>query len=1151
MRLLIFSLFIFASLNLNAITITQVSFITGNTASKYNKFEVGIQLDQIVFSNPFDPNIIDVSAEFISPSNQISYINGFYYEPFSRTTGNNGYSVLTPINNQFPWRVRFSPQSIGQWQFRVKVIHNNGQPVFSNWMTFTVQNSGNKGFVSVNDNKRYFKHSNGETFFPIGMNIIDYLNIQYAGKLFDDTRSMINRLSQSKANTARIFMSYLHFGIEWNETGVGNYSNRMDRAFDLDELFEFASMRNVKIQLCLEMANSFDDNFILDGTDLKPWTNNPYHTLLSPNSSQSEFFTNSSCINFFKQRLRYIVARWGYSTSLLSYELFNEVDRYHVNNELNINEYWHTNNYNNVTHWHEIMLGYLKSIDNNHMRTTSTASSAVYHTGLYDLNDLDYSQDHYYCHDKNFENQKNYLATKAIELRNKPNLLGEFGDNATYSSPINSPCGIGASNFTNEFVHDLTDMHDGIWSSALSGAAGTGLYWWANHVFAQGYGGQERYFEPIHKFFENEDFNLNYKPIASPCVGLKGPYDNNNNLIDTKNCFPLSHAGDLNSPNYLDYTNHYISNSNHSKIEVFGLASKEKILGWIHHKDNYWYELPHYAWPTNTNCNLLNDNMNPPISIANNNINDITNATVTIHNISCDGLYKLEFFSTYPNVDVDGDNINDNGGVIPSFTTFLESKCGVLNFEIPTLKILDQSTYPLAPDYGFKLTKISDGWSHKIFPMQSNMYNAGDLEIENDKIFYKGLNNKLNVIFDINTTMQHQVLTDGTNQQDVLGNITFEGNNVFYQGTDFRLHHYWWGQLNGVYGWHHEWLTDWNNNSQNIAGDLSFSVSNIFYRGQDSRLHHYWWGQLNGIYGWHHEWLTDWNNTSQNVGGAIQYSNGNVFYQGIDGRLHHYWWGQLNGVNGWHHEWLTDWNNNSQNVGGDIGVSLDGNNIFYKGSDSRLHHYWWGQLNGINGWHHEWLTDWNNSNQNVTGELAVTDNGDKVFFRGVDNFIHSYYFSNSWIHVIIPCSSDYNFANMANIYLSIHQNKICFQGLFDNLIHIYEFNNGCTPHSNSLNNGALLRNLFDNNVQNEVTEEVVNKCYPNPFIDNLKIENSDFNLKDICVYNILNQLILKLNVNSNEPIVSLNTSNLKSGIYFIKAIYKDNLRVEVYKVIKQ
>ena len=57
------------------------------------------------------------------------------------------------------------------------------------------------------------------------------------------------------------------------------------------------------------------------------WNDNPYNAANGgPATNTWDFFTNATAINLHKNRLRYIIARYGYAQSIQSWELFNEID---------------------------------------------------------------------------------------------------------------------------------------------------------------------------------------------------------------------------------------------------------------------------------------------------------------------------------------------------------------------------------------------------------------------------------------------------------------------------------------------------------------------------------------------------------------------------------------------------------------------------------------------------------------------------------------------------------------------------------------------------------------------------------------------------------------------------------------------------------
>src|SRR5690625_3392865 len=77
---------------------------------------------------------------------------------------------------------------------------------------------------------------------------------------------------------------------------------------------------------------------------------------------------------------------------------------------------------------------------------------------------------------------------------------------------------------------------------------------------------------------------------------------------------------------------------------------------------------------------------------------------------------------------------------------------------------------------------------------------------------------------------------------------------------------YYWS--NGV--WHHGWLTGWNSpNHENVSavpGSIAIGNGNqIFYRGTDNKMHTYYWTGS----GWEHAWVGSGAPNWQNVAGDI------------------------------------------------------------------------------------------------------------------------------------------------------------------------------------------------------------------------------------------------------------------------------------------
>ncbi len=68
--------------------------VSPNIVAKYEKYEVDFNLN--LYSNPYDPTIVDVYAEFWSPSGQHFKQNAFFYEGYNKL--DNGSTENTPEN---------------------------------------------------------------------------------------------------------------------------------------------------------------------------------------------------------------------------------------------------------------------------------------------------------------------------------------------------------------------------------------------------------------------------------------------------------------------------------------------------------------------------------------------------------------------------------------------------------------------------------------------------------------------------------------------------------------------------------------------------------------------------------------------------------------------------------------------------------------------------------------------------------------------------------------------------------------------------------------------------------------------------------------------------------------------------------------------
>lgn len=399
---------------------------------QYEKFEVTVNFKG-TYQYPYDPKDIALDAEFISPSGVKFSVPGFLY-----AAGIKGIKVDSAV-----WKVRFAPNEVGTWKYKVTVANPKGRSV-SKVNEFICQPSNSRGNLRISKiDPMYFEFDNGGFYYPIGQNVA----WASSAGAFD---YYFSKMSKNGYNWTRIWMSSWQFALEWLDVGhyygLGNYSLR--NAEYLDRTVELAEKNNLYFQLVLNNHGQLS-------TKVDPeWINNPYNAKNGgPCKRPQDFFTNKDAKRLLKNRLRYIVARWGYSTNIFAWELWNEVTL--------------TDNYNAKVDiaWHKEMSAYLKKIDPyKHLITTSYFGS--FPDGIWKVKNLDYGQIHMYTPE--------IVSTlggiyQLMRPYHKPYFVGEFG-----TSNLDG---------IDRMDSKATNQHAAIWAQFVTPSAGDAMCWeWDNHI---------------------------------------------------------------------------------------------------------------------------------------------------------------------------------------------------------------------------------------------------------------------------------------------------------------------------------------------------------------------------------------------------------------------------------------------------------------------------------------------------------------------------------------------------------------------------------------------------------------------------------------------------------------------------------------------
>ena len=249
--------------------------------------------------NPFDPAQADVHAVFVDPSGGQHRSIAFWYQPYERALVN-GREQLTKTGTP-SWMVRYTPPRPGLWHWWWEARTPKGT-TWSAPRTLHVDPGERPGFIRRSTaDERYLVHDDGSPYFAVGENLAWY---DKRGTYAYD--SWLGQLAAQGANYARLWMPSWAFGIEWSDTGLGDYTNRLGQAWQLDTVMDTAADRGIAVELSLLNHGAFSTAFDSE------WAANPYNAANGgPLATPAEFFTSPEARRLFEQRIRYIVARSG------------------------------------------------------------------------------------------------------------------------------------------------------------------------------------------------------------------------------------------------------------------------------------------------------------------------------------------------------------------------------------------------------------------------------------------------------------------------------------------------------------------------------------------------------------------------------------------------------------------------------------------------------------------------------------------------------------------------------------------------------------------------------------------------------------------------------------------------------------------------
>lgn len=422
-----------------------------STVEQYEKFELTVDLSA-QYDNPYDYDQVRLSATFTGPSGQSQTVDGFFMWDLNINTQTGS---LSTNQEEGVFRIRFAPDELGTWTYEVKLADENAQTSMpaESFLCINHTSPTNKGFVRSNQTN-FLNFDNGEQYIAIGENICWQSNNPYL-----DYQNWLGKLKEQGGNFFRLWHAHWGLGLEWR-AGQSQYEGlrryKESNSTYQDWLFDYCSENGIYVMVALQHHGQVS-------TEVNPnWQESPYNSANGgPCQNTWDFFKNEEAIAHTKNRIRYIIARWGYARSIMAWELFNEVE-------------W-TDQFiqykQKIVDWHSEIAEYIKTIDGyDHLVTTSFAHD-YNDPMMWALPDMDITQTHFYFNAANLERVLSQGVKKYIDAYGKPTLTGEFGLGNH---------GAELRNMDPDGIH----FHNGLWSPLFSGGLGTGMSWWWDSYIA-------------------------------------------------------------------------------------------------------------------------------------------------------------------------------------------------------------------------------------------------------------------------------------------------------------------------------------------------------------------------------------------------------------------------------------------------------------------------------------------------------------------------------------------------------------------------------------------------------------------------------------------------------------------------------------------
>jgi outer membrane protein assembly factor BamB len=288
---------------------------------RYHKFELSFDLSR-AYPNPYyyydpedtpesDPDRqspygadgVSIDAHFVSPSDGVQTVPAFWYQDYDRWRESERERMSEADDPM--WKVRFTPSEVGLYRYYLTIHDKQGQARYPNqgYLTFESAPSGSSGFIRGNaEDRRFLAYDDGTPYIGISEGLQYWSaggGLHLKSYFYEDRFDLF---SQHGINLTRIWTQCdgddgcWALCLEGNEPS-GTWMDQ-ENAYRFDRIVEAAEHNGI----ALLVSSVGNVNGAWDVTD---WTDPRY-------------------LDYWKRNFRYRVARYGYSTSILAWETWNE-----------------------------------------------------------------------------------------------------------------------------------------------------------------------------------------------------------------------------------------------------------------------------------------------------------------------------------------------------------------------------------------------------------------------------------------------------------------------------------------------------------------------------------------------------------------------------------------------------------------------------------------------------------------------------------------------------------------------------------------------------------------------------------------------------------------------------------------------------------